>query len=222
MTHKLSSPLLLKTYTFIVILSIASCLYVFLRPGIRPPIYPANKLTSALQDLGSSKLVTTTSTHLNKDSSDRTISPIYTYNYSNNSKLLATMVRVRKRDEFKIETYGLLTKNIEPIYLKNSMATPGIPPSLSGTIGKDTYLQTCIVPKSTRIEEADFRLNNLTSIVERLSPSSSSSLDKLLGNKKIIDYSCLVLTFKSSSQSKDQVHKNWRQIISNVQKALSS
>lgn len=178
-------------------------------------------MQKALIDIGSGSLISTSTTKLDKDSSDRTASSLHTYNYSDGSKLLAAIVRVRKRDDFKIETYGLLTKDIDQIYLKNSIISPSTPPSLSGMIGQDKYIQTCVIPGTRDIKDSDFRLDNLTAIVEKVNPGSDSLLDKIMGTKKHIDYSCLVLTYKPATDSAIIPPKNWPIIIKEIQKVLS-
>jgi hypothetical protein len=213
--------MVLRVYAFTVVLALAACIYAFLKPGISSPIYPDVKIDKALKDISLGPLISSSEIKLNKDSSDRKLSALYTYNYKDGSKILASIVRVRKRDDFKIETYGLLTKNIDPIYLKNSSPVKNVPPSLSGMIGTEKYIQTCIVPKSTRLDESDFRLNNLTSIVENLNPRSNTLFDKIIGTKKNIDYSCLVLTYKPASSLNEFPPPNWNKIVKHFQEALS-
>jgi hypothetical protein len=216
-----STTLTLRIYSLAVFLALMACIYAFLKPGISSPDFPEIRMKKALNEIGTESLISTSKTVLNKDSSDRTVSPLHTYRYSAGSKVLAAMVRVKKRDDFKIETYGLLTKNIDQIYLKNSNVLLSIPPSLHGMIGKDKYIQTCVVPKTTNVEESDFRLDNLTTIVEKLNPASDRLLDKIMGTKKHIDYSCLVLTYKPANNSVRMPPENWTKIIKNVQAALS-
>ncbi|MFN9644483.1 MAG: hypothetical protein ACK6BG_05030 [Cyanobacteriota bacterium] len=221
MQNQASPRMTLQVYIFTLSLSILACLYVVFKPGISSPIYPEVKMRSALNNPELGSLASSTKTALNKNSSERTTSHLHTYNYRDGSKVMAVMVRVKKRDDFKIETYGLLTKNIEPIYIKNSATTSSIPPSLSGFIGKDKFYQTCIVPKATNINDSDFRLDNLTRIVESVNPSSASLFDKIMGWKEHIDYSCLVLTYKPANSSDTIPSKSWQKLIQDVQKNLS-
>jgi hypothetical protein len=183
----------LRVYVFSVLLALSACIYAVFKPGISPPIFPEASMRNALNHIGNESLTSTSKRTLNKDSSDRTTSFLYTYNYSDGSKIMAVMVRVKKRDDFKIETYGLLTKNIDPIYIKNSTIVPSTPPSLSGVIGKDKFIQTCIVPKTRNI----------------------------IGLKKHIDYSCLVLTYKPAIDSLGLPPKNWPILIRKVQDVFS-
>jgi hypothetical protein len=221
MNRMLTYPMVLRVYAFTVFLALAACIYAFVKPGISSPIYPEVKMENALKDISLGVLISSSETKLDKDSSDRKLSALYTYNYKDGSKILATIVRVRKRDDFKIETYGLLTKNIDPIYLKNANPVITVPASLSGTIGTEKYIQTCVVPKSKRLGENNFRLNDLTSTVEKLNPRSNTLFDKIIGTKTNIDYSCLVLTYKPASSLNEFPPSNWNRIVKQVQGALS-
>jgi len=221
MNRIITYPMVLRVYAFTLVLALAACIYAFLKPGISSPIYPKVNIDKALKDIGLGLPISSSEKQLNKDSSDRKLSALYTYNYKDGSKILATIVRVRKRDDFKIETYGLLTKNIDPIYLKNANAVKSVPASLSGLIGTEKYIQTCVVPKSTRLDESDFRLNNLTSIVEKLNPRPNTLFDKIIGTKKNIDYSCLVLMYKPASSLNEFPPSNWNRIVKHFQEALS-
>jgi hypothetical protein len=222
MTIEKSSGLLVRFYAVVAALSLLANLYVFLKPGISIPEYPDQKLLNSLRRIGSSSLVSTDQINVEKNTSDRSSSSIFTYSYDDGSKLLANLVRVRKRDDFKIETYGLLTKNIEQIYLKNSSSINITPPSHMGTVGKDKFIQTCVVPKGKQLSDSDYRLSNLTAIVERLNPANNTIYDKVLGTKKNIDYSCLVLTYRLPAEVKDKSFTHWQEVVRNVQKALGS
>jgi hypothetical protein len=211
----------LNTYIFTILVSLIACTYAIFRPGISPPIFPELKMKKALSNIEIGFLTSSSKIKLNKDSSDRTTSPLHTYQYRDGSKIMAVMVRVKKRDDFKIETYGLLTKNIDPIYIKSSTIVPSGPPSLYGVIGKDKFFQTCIVPKTKNINDSDFRLDNLTGIVERVNPRSNSILDKIMGWKKHVDYSCLVLTYKPSNVSDQKPPESWQKVIRKAQEGLS-
>ncbi|MFN9546478.1 MAG: hypothetical protein ACK6AD_05330 [Cyanobacteriota bacterium] len=220
MNASVSHPSLIKVYTSVALLSLIACIYAYFKPGISSPIYPDKKMRIALKQIGGESLVSSRSISLNKDTSDRKLSPLFIYNFENGSKILTAIVRVKKRDDFKIETYGLLTKNIEQIYLKNTTFTDVVSPSITGSVGNTQYIQTCIVPKSTKVEESDVRLSNLISIVERLNPRSDTLLAKIMGNKKNIDYSCMVITFKPASGLKVMPSQEWKEIIKHAQEAL--
>jgi hypothetical protein len=221
-SHCLSKKLLLQTYILSLISSLIGTTYVLVKPGISVPTFPDNQLSSVLKRVGSSTLSSLTKLDVDKNSSDRKLSPIYKYSYSDGSSLLATIVKVRKRDDFKIETYGLLTKNIDPIYLKNSTFLDIVPPSLLGTVSNTKFIQTCIIPGTNRLEDSDFRLGNLTTIIEKLYPKKTSIFDKLLGTRKHINYSCLVLTYQLSSNPNDLSIKKWQNLVREVQSALKS
>lgn len=217
----LSSLFLSRVYGSLLVVASFFSVYSLLKPGIETPDFP-KQLSRILNKVGTSKITSSKKLDFTKDSSDRKFSPIYKFSYEDGSNILATMVRVRKRDDFKIETYGLLTKNIDPIYLKNSTFIDTIPPSHVGSVGKNKFVQTCIIPGSTKLSDSDFRLAGLTSTVERLNPRKKNLLDKFLGTVESIDYSCLVLTYQYPSASMTEPPKNWSEIVSSVQKALST
>jgi hypothetical protein len=148
------------------------------------------------------------------------LSPIHEYTFRDGSKLLAVMVRIRKRDDFKIETYGLLTKGIDPIYIEYPTFNNTVPYSMVGIIdGKDS-LQTCIVPGTTNLDQVNVQLFPLLAQADRLAGSSQSLASKFLGTDDRSDYSCLVLTYKPKTVKGASVA--WTSIIRNVQIALSS
>jgi len=219
MTKQLSQKFLFQYYSFVLALSTVFTLYVLLKPGINSPVYPKN-LSNSLRKIGSSSLISVKEQKFEKDSSDRKLSSVFKYSYDDGSKIIASMVRVRKKDDFKIETYGLLTKNIDPIFLKNSMFINTIPPSHSGIVGKDKFIQTCVIPGSTQLADSDFRLSELTKTVEKLNPRKKNLWDRFLGTAKSIDYSCLVLTYKIPSGLKQMPPRNWLTIVSKAQAAL--
>lgn len=216
-----SSPILIKFYGSMIVLSLAACIYAFLKPGISSPLYPDTRMDRALKSINHLSLISSKKTLLNNDSTDRKTSPLFTYRYNDGSQILAAIVRVKKRDDFKIETYGLLTKNIDQLYIKNSNIILSDPPSVYGSIGKSKYIQTCIIPNSKRTGDSDFRLANLTSTIEQLNPHSNTLLDKIMGTKKIIDYSCLVLAYKPGQNLKEMPPKDWQEIVRHAQGALS-
>lgn len=219
MNSPLSPLFLQKFYGYLLAVSTFFTAYSFLKPGIYTPVFPSQIIT-VLSKVGTSKLTSSKKLDFNKDSSDRKLSPIYKLSYDDGTSILATMVRVRKRDDFKIETYGLLTKNIDPVYLKNSTFIDSIPPSQVGSVGQNKYIQTCVIPGSTKLSDSDFRLVGLTTTVERLNPRKKSLLNKFLGTVETVDYSCLVLTYQYPSNSKLIPPKNWPLIVSSVQSAL--
>lgn len=205
-----------------VFLSLGASLYSYLKPGISSPAYPDEKIKESLNLINSTKLISMTVKSLNQDSSDRKASKLYTYLYADGSELLGTLVRVRKKDDFKIETYGLLTKNLSPIYIKSGIFVNSIPYSTVGSIGNRRAIQTCVIPGTNKLNENDIRLSELTAAVERLYPSSKTIFTKLLGTEQIIDYSCLVLTYKPSLRSPEINQKNWLSIVKNVQAAMAT
>lgn len=163
-------------------------------------------------------------TTFENDSSDRKPSPMYVYKFSDGSEIRSAMVRVKKRDDFKIETYGLLTKNLDPIYIRNPISSPLFSNSAVGNIDTKKSIQTCIVPLTTRYDQADIRLQSLTDSVENLKPNSANFFsDKILGRKRPIDYSCLVLTYfpgaKQTIHEKAQLEE-WKALVNRVQKAM--
>jgi len=220
MNNQISPRTLRFTYVSMVFLSGFAFIYALLKPGITSPIYPSVEIEKALGKIDSASLISFKKVILNNDTSDRKLSPLFRYMYDDGSQILATMVRVRKRDDFKIETYGLLTKNIDPIYIRNSSFINSTPPSMAGLIDKVESIQTCVIPKTTQLEQSDVRLNSLTSTVERLSPQSNTLLTKVLGTKKDVDYSCLVVTYMPSRKFQRLPSNNWVTIVKKVQEAL--
>jgi hypothetical protein len=220
MKEVINNLTLKRVYGSLLFLSLSACLYSYFKPGIFSPTYPAQSIKEALGSLDSEPLTSATQETLDKDTSDRKLSPLYTYKYSDGSQVLGVLVRVRKRDDFKIETYGMLTKDIEEIYIKNPRFTAMVPYSLIGSLNQKNSIQTCIVPQSTKLDDVDIRLSNLISSAESLHPQSFSLTDKLLGLKKDIDYACLVLTYQPASQDQTLTSNRWKTIVKNVQTAL--
>jgi hypothetical protein len=231
MIPKNSIPSLRLIYTALLFASIVFSLHSLFKPGIEAPQYPSSLIHNSLKTIKGDTLTSTSMTTLQNDSTDRKPSPLYTYKYKSGSEVRASLVRVKKRDDFKIETYGLLTKNLDPIYISNPVANIPVPFSSVGKIESKDSIQTCIIPHTTKIEQADIRLQPLTSIVENLKPSTSNFFyDKILGMKKPVEYSCLVLTYlpnqnfinpaNRSAEYADQV-RIWQTIVQSVQRALS-
>lgn len=209
-------------YCFTISLSLFASLYSFLVPSISKPIFPSDEIKKSFLKLDSSSLVSVKTIQSTKDSSDRKLSSIYLYSFDDKSSILASIVRVRKRDDFKIETYGLLTKGISEFYIQNPRMTNSVPYSIYGLVGNRNSYQTCIVPRTTKLDEVDIRLSRLTTAVENLDTTRRNLLSKLLGNEKTHDYSCLVLTYQPSSESKRSDHsKTWQSIIDLAQMALA-
>lgn len=194
-----------------------------MKPGISPPIYPARKIADALDSVDNSKLVTSSINSLDKNDSDRKFSNLHHYKFENGSEILSVLARVRKKDDFKIESYGLLTKNISPIYMKSPRFLDKVPYSMIGLIENKRSLQTCIVPLTAKTEQVDVRLSSLTSTVKLISGQNEENfLSKILGFKKRYDYSCLVLTYKPAAGDDQALNlKTWNSIVQNVQRALA-
>jgi hypothetical protein len=142
------------------------------------------------------------------------------------------MVRIKKRDEFKIETYGLLTKSFDPIYIRSPIPSDLSPYSAVGDINSREAIQTCIVQGTNRLDQADIRLQVLTSAVESLDPTPSNFIyKKLFGETNPLDYSCLVITYfpKQSvvDPNKVSIIKNkyeleeWKTLVKTVQAAIA-
>lgn len=219
------SPSLKDIYSLFIILSVTGCIYALLKPGISKPILPPLKLTDSyiLGDQPGLRLVSSENIDLNKDTSDRKLSLLQTYTFQDGSQLLSVMVRIRKQGDFKIEGYGLLTKNIDPIYMDSSTFSNSIPYSMIGILNNKKAYQTCIVPSSSSIDQVDVRLAPLTSIIKKSSETETNRLLlKFLGQERIQDYSCLVLTYKPSAKiNADSSSKSWRSIVQNVQRYIT-
>ena len=210
------------TYIALVFISTAACLYSFFKPGIASPPYPSpllNKVFVTNQPLHTSTLIK----DLKQDSSDRKLSQLYQYKFSDGSELLSLMVRVRKRDDFKIETYGLLTKGIDSIYIKSPMFNPDVPSSMQGYIANRLALQTCVIPGSTRLDQANVQLIPLLDLIDQANRYNRSPLSKLIGIADQSDYACLVLTYfpSNTNQSHKVTRDQWSSFIARAQLALS-
>jgi len=208
-----------STYIILLVVALVASFYSFFKTGIATPTYPS-LLHSKLKTLSFIQgLATQSSIAIDKETSDRKLSPMYQYNFKDGSILKAIMVRVRKRDDFKIETYGLLTKGIDEIYIKSPTFIPNIPYSMIGLIAGKKSLQTCILPGTKNLDEVNVQLFPLIAQADRLAGNSQSLLSKFLGTDDRADYSCLVLTYQPHSlgSAKDQ----WETIIHTVQLAMS-
>jgi hypothetical protein len=213
------------SYLVFIFLSFFGCIYALLKPGISKPVLPPLKLPDSdiLSDKPGLRLVSSENIELNKDTSDRKLSRLETYTFSDGSQLLSVMVRVRKQGDFKIEGYGLLTKNIDQIYMESSSFSNSIPYSMMGILNNKKAYQTCIVPSSSSIDQVDVRLAPLTSIIKKSSQSETNRLLlKVLGHERMQDYSCLVLTYKPSTEfNADSSFKSWTSIVQNVQRSIT-
>lgn len=209
-----------RIYLLLVSLGILTCLYSYFKPGIAVPAYPNAKVLSALAQTKDFRLASWSNKDIKKDSSDRKLSPVYFYKSVDGSELISVMVRVRKRDDFKIEAYGQLTKDLKPIYIENPIFQDIVPRSMLGQINKKNYFQTCIVPGSKSLNEIDVRLSPLTEIVEKRVSTKSTLLTKLLGSKTNPDFSCLVLTFNPNSDLESDARKTWVSIVDKIQASI--
>ena len=213
--HKLK-----QQYVLLVLIALFACFYSYYKTGINSPIFPA-LLTSKLNALNRADRSFLSKTFkLADDTSDRKLSQATSYTFQDGSRLFAVMVRVRKRDDFKIETYGLLTKGIELIYIRSPLFSNSVPYSMNGLIKGVKTIQTCVIPGTTQVKQANVQLFPLLSEADRLAGSSKSILSKLLGTDDRSDYSCLVLTFQPSSIH--NTHKDWEEIIKAAQSSMSS
>ena len=209
-----------RHYVLLALLAMFACFYSYYRTGINSPIFPT-LLTAKVKTLGrSDQAILTKTFKLVDDTSDRKLSHVTRYTFHDGSRLFAVMVRVRKRDDFKIETYGLLTKGIDLIYIRSPMFSNAVPYSMIGLIKGVKTLQTCVIPGTTQLEQANVQLFPLLSEADKLAGSSQSILSKLLGTDDRSDYSCLVLTFQPKSNQSSL--KDWKAIITAAQLSMSS
>jgi hypothetical protein len=209
-------------YIFTLLSSLLASFYSLVVPGISKPIFPSGKMRENLLQLDLPSLESFKKTDNAKDSSDRKLSSIYHYRFSDGSDLYATLVTVRKRDDFKIETYGLLTKGISELYIKNPRMTNSVPYSIYGLINNRDALQTCIIPGTAKLDQVDIRLSSLTASVKNLNTSASSIPSKLLGIEEALDYTCLVLTYLPSNVSNPSDRsRTWNSMIELAQLALA-
>lgn len=206
-----------QIYSSLVSIAFLASFYAFFKPGISPPTYPALFSKKLMSD---SSVDSTISRDLGQNNPDRMFSRIHQYSFSDGSQLFAVMARVRKRDDFKIETYGLLTKNIEPIYIESPSFSNSVPYSMVGLINNKKTWQTCVIPGTGNLDQVNVQLFPLLEHVDRLSGENLSLISTFLGSDSSRDYSCLVLTFqpKAFEMSRDA----WTSIIRNAQLALST
>lgn len=215
-------PNLRHIYLFLLFLSLLACIYSFFVPGILKPDFPSSRMRGKFLQLNSHNLLSVKEITAADDNSDRKLSTTYNYSYSDGSNIIATVVRVRKRDDFKIETYGLLTKGISALYIKNPRMTNSIPHSIYGSLNNRDSFQTCIIPGSQTLDQVDIRLNSLTANVEDLDTAASNLFSKVLGTEKVHDYSCLVLIYQPSPLANPSERSStWNSIIELAQMALS-
>lgn len=209
-------------YLFLLFFSFLACIYSFFVPGISKPDFPSARMKESFLQLDSHNLRSIKVIKSAKDSSDRKFSSTYHYSLSDGSNIFATVVRVRKRDDFKIETYGLLTKGISELYINNPRMTNSVPHSIYGSLNDRDSFQTCIVPGTTKLDQVDIRLGSLTAVVKDMDSTTRNLLSKVLGTEKIHDYSCLVLTYQPSSVlSLSDRSSSWNSIIELAQIALA-
>jgi hypothetical protein len=206
-----------QIYSFLVSVAFLASSYTFFKPGISSPAYPALFSEKIMTDLS---VDSTTSRDLAENNSDRMFSKLHQYSLVDGSQLFAVMVRVRKRDDFKIETYGLLTKGIDKIYIESPSFNNIVPYSMVGLIDGKKTLQTCVIPGTMDLDQVNVQLFPLLDQIDKLSGTSKSLISTFLGTDNNHDYSCLVLTFqpKSFDVSRDA----WTSIIRKAQIALST
>jgi|688.fasta_scaffold243535_3 hypothetical protein len=214
-------PIIKNIYLFLIVSSAIGCLLSSQSSSISKPTYPESKIKPALLSLSSSKLINSFAKVLDDSTSDRKVSSLYTYNYDDSSRLLIVNVRVKRRDDFKLEAYGLLSKGLKDIYLENSRLIGGPPFYLKSMINNQPVYQSCIIPGSRELDEIDVRLIPLTSVIEEKSEISRNIFSKLIGSSIKNDYSCFVITFFPDKKlnENDQLQK-WNTLLSNLQQIL--
>lgn len=208
-------------YLFLIVSSAIGCLVSSQGSSISKPTYPESEIKPALLSLSSSKLINSYAKVLDDSTSDRKTSSLYTYNYDDSSRLLIVNVRVKRRDDFKLEAYGLLSKGLKDIYLENSRLIGGPPFYLKSMINNQPVYQSCIIPGSRELDEIDVRLFPLTSVIEKKSEISRNIFSKLIGSSIKSDYSCIVITFFPDKKldENDQLQK-WNTLLSHLQQIL--
>ena len=208
-----------QQYILLASLALLACVLSYYRSNISSPMFPP-LLTSKLNALNSSNsTILSKSFQLAENTSDRKLSSVTRYTFPDGSRLFAVMVRVRKRDDFKIETYGLLTKGLDLIHIKSPLFSNTVPYSMVGLIKGIKTLQTCVVPGTTDLEQVNVQLFPLQSQADRLAGNTQSFFSKLLGTDDRSDYSCLVLTYQPNS---DTAKNAWIEIIRAAQMSMLS
>jgi hypothetical protein len=208
-----------RFYVILILLSLLASCYSFFKARISIPLYPSPLSNTFTNDTLISH--STITSDLDKNTSDRMLSNIHEYNFADGSRLLAVMARVRKRDDFKIETYGLLTKGIDSIYINSPSFSNTIPYSMTGRVNGRESIQTCIIPGTTQLDQVNVQLFPLLFQADRLSGLNQSSIvSKFLGTEGHTDYSCLVLTYQPKTLGRT-AEDTWISIIKDAQMALS-
>jgi hypothetical protein len=203
-------------------MSFSACIFSSQNSKISIPSFPNPTVSDALESLPSSRLIRVSESNLDANSSDRNFSPLYSYLFNDSSRLLIVNARVRKRDDFKIETYGLLTKGVDQIYLENSRFISN-PNSLRAFVDKKPVYQSCIIPGSNQLSDIDVRLTPLTSFIQRESGSSKNLITRVLGIDRKRDYSCFIITFfPNANLSEDEQLREWTTILKKLQNVLAS
>ena len=206
-------------YILLTLSALFACAYSYIRTSIDSPPFPSlftSKLKASMNDTFKSSK----SFDLDNDTSDRKLSKVTRYEFRDGSHLFAVMVRVRKRDDFKIETYGLLTKGIDLLHIKSPLFSNNVPYSMIGSIKGVNSIQTCIIPGTTSLEQVNVQLFPLLSEADRIIGSNQSIFSKILGMDDRSDYSCLVLTFQPKSI--EGAKNEWQSIIRAAQLSMSS
>jgi hypothetical protein len=206
-------------YILLALSALFACAYSYSKTSINSPTFPS-LFTSKLKASMNNRLISSKSFDLDKDTSDRKLSKVTRYDFRDGSHLFAVMVRVRKRDDFKIETYGLLTKGIDLLHIKSPLFNNKVPYSMMGLIKGLNSIQTCIIPGTSTLDQVNVQLFPLLSEADRLTGSNQSISSKILGIDDRSDYSCLVLTFQPKSIEGAQ--NEWQSIIRAAQISMIS
>lgn len=219
---KLSIPNRLQIYyVFLLILGTVSTAYISLRTTIEKPRYPDVKLKRSLEKLGAATISSVKRQDIKKDSSDRKLSDLYTYKFSDGSTIHAVIVRVAKKDDLKIEGYGLLTKDIPSIYIKYPRFTDKVPFSMVGAIDNKMSYQTCLIPKTEKLDQVDVRLFPLRDTVSKIAKHEKSFSSRILGSMHATDLSCLVVTYQPNQSAASHLVSNaWTSLLQSLQSSL--
>jgi hypothetical protein len=212
-----------RIYLLLIFASVFGCLVSSQNSVLSVPTLPEEKIRRALVSIPSSKLINISRINSNANTSDRMLSPIYLYRFDDFSRILAVNVRVKKKDDFKLETYGLLAKGVKQIYLENSRLLGGPPFSLYSVVDNKPVYQSCIIPGSQSLNDIDVRLVPLTSLIAKKSNNSRSILSRFSGLSEKRDYSCIVVTFFTDGKISEAAQlKKWTLILTKLQKSLAS
>lgn len=209
-----------STYLFLVTLALLSSLYLVINGGINEPKISVSTLKRSLSTVSQITEVKETREVKKSNSSDRMISPLYSFSYADGSTVLTAMVRMRKRGDFRIEAYGPITKDVEVLEIKNPEPNQYFPVAVAGSLANKYSIQTCLVPNSRDNRDIGVSLQTLTSASDKLVSRKKDLMMKILGQNQNRDYTCMVITYQPNAGNRSQ--NAWLKIINAIRQSQHS